>query len=116
MQHMTTQPPTDPSVAGNEAAQPQYQIHTYGVANGNGSSPLEHADSPASQAMEAVPLHQEQEANAGSAGNAGNAVDLTSPTFTAAARLRDLQNEIAALQVSMNLLLSNAMAFGICNM
>ncbi|KAK9906635.1 hypothetical protein WJX75_005264 [Coccomyxa subellipsoidea] len=48
--------------------------------------------------MEAVPLHQEQEANAASAGNAGNAVDLTSPTFTAAARLRDLQNEIAALQ------------------
>ncbi len=90
---------TDPSGARDEYAQPQYDGHGYGVENGHGSSPVQHAGVDAPQEVAPVPHEQQQQAHHGSVANA--ATDFTSPTFTAAARLRDLQDEIAALQVSM---------------
>ncbi|BDA46253.1 probable RAD50-interacting protein 1 [Coccomyxa sp. Obi] len=66
--------------------------------NGDSSIVRQHADVAASHTMapaaNTAPEHQQDSA----AGSAVAANDISSPAFNAAARLRDLNNEIAALQ------------------
>lgn len=70
--------------------------------NGNSSVVRQHAEVAGSHAM--APAAPEQDSTAGSAVAAS---DFSSPAFNAAARLRDLHNEIAALQVRDKRALSN---------
>ena len=67
--------------------------------NGNSSIVRQHADVAAPHTMAPAapiaPAHQQDSAT----GSAAAAMDISSPAFNAAARLRDLHSEIAALQV-----------------